>query len=60
VLGAEPVDINGQPGVLMLLPAETPTSVVALVVNPGCSAMDAGLLANTVISRPAPRPAPRP
>ena len=52
VLGAQPVDMYGQPAVLMLLPGETPTRVVALVVEPDCSSAHTGLLANTVVTRP--------
>lgn len=52
VLGAQPVDMHGQPAVLMLLPGETPKRVVALVVKPDCSSAHGGLLANTVVTRP--------
>jgi hypothetical protein len=52
VLGARPVDMYGRPGVLMLLPGETPKTVVALVVEPNCSSAHTGLLANTVVTRP--------
>ena len=52
VLGAQPVDMSGRPAVLMLLPGETPETVVALVVEPGCSSAHTGLLADTVITRP--------
>jgi hypothetical protein len=52
VLGAQPVDMYGRPAVLMLLPDETPTRVVALVVEPNCSSAHTGLLANKVVTRP--------
>jgi hypothetical protein len=52
VLGARPVDMFGRPGVLLLLPGETPREVVALVVEPNCSSAHTGLLANTVVTRP--------
>jgi hypothetical protein len=52
VLGARPVDVNGRLGVLMLLPGDTATAVVALVVEPNCDAAHTGLLANTVVTRP--------
>jgi len=51
VLGARPVDMFGRPGVLLLLPGETPREVVALVVEPNCSSAHTGLLANTVVTR---------
>lgn len=52
VLGAQPVDMYGQPAVLMLLPGDTPTRVVALVVEPDCSSAHTGLLADIVVTRP--------
>lgn len=52
VLGARPLDMFGRPAVLMLLPGETPTAVVALVVEPNCSRAHTGLLADTVVTRP--------
>ncbi len=52
VLGARPIDMQGRPGVLMLLPGDTPGAVTALVVEPNCSSAHAGLLADTVVTRP--------
>jgi hypothetical protein len=52
VLGAGPVDMHGRPAVLILLPADTPKTVRALIVEPDCNAAHTGLLASTVVSRP--------
>jgi anti-sigma factor RsiW len=52
VLGARPVDMNGRPAVLIVLPADTPRTVLALVVEPDCNAAHSGLLANTLVTRP--------
>jgi hypothetical protein len=52
VLGARPVDMHGRPAVLMVLPADTPGMVRALVVEPDCNAAHTGLLANTLVTRP--------
>ncbi|MEN3317335.1 MAG: hypothetical protein V7643_736 [Mycobacterium sp.] len=52
VLGARPVDMQGRPAVLMLLPADTPRMVVAVVVEPDCNPAHTGLLANTLVTRP--------
>ena len=52
VLGARPIEINARPGVLLLLPADTPHGVAAYAVALNCSAADTGLLANTQIPRP--------
>ncbi|WP_199178297.1 hypothetical protein [Mycobacterium hubeiense] len=52
VLGAQPVDMRGRPGVLMVLPGDTSQHVVAIVVAPNCGADDSELLASTVLRRP--------
>jgi len=51
VLGAQPLDMHGQPAVLMLLPGETPETVVAVVVEPGCNGAHTGLLAKSSVTR---------
>jgi len=52
VLGARPIEINARPGVLLLLPGETPDNLAVVAVALDCSAADTGLLANTQIPRP--------
>ena len=52
VLGARPVDMHGRPAVLMVLPADTPRMVLALVVEPDCNSAHSGLLADTLVTRP--------
>lgn len=52
VLGAEPVDMGGRAAVLIVLPADTPRMVLALVVESDCNAAHTGLLANTLVARP--------
>jgi hypothetical protein len=52
VLGAQSVGVAGRPAVLMLLPGDTPHTVVALAVEPTCSSVDSGLIAETVVTRP--------
>lgn len=52
VLGARPVDMHGRPAVVMLLPADTPRTVLVVVVEPGCNSAHTGLLANTLVTRP--------
>ena len=52
VLGARPVDIDGRPAVLLLLPADTPGAVSALAVAPTCSSVDTGLSADRIVHRP--------
>jgi hypothetical protein len=52
VLGARPIEINARPGVVLLLPGETPDNLAVVAVALDCSAADTGLLANTQIPRP--------
>ncbi len=49
VLGARPVEVGARPGVLLVLPADTPGNLAVVAVGPGCSAADTGLLADTQI-----------
>jgi hypothetical protein len=52
VLGARPVDMHGRPAVLMVLAADTPRTLLALVVEPDCNSAHSGLLANALVTRP--------
>jgi hypothetical protein len=52
VLGAQPVDVHGQPAILMVLASDKPRTVLVLVVEPGCNAAHTGLLATTLVTRP--------
>ena len=52
VLGGRPVDVRGRAGVLLVLAADTPRTLLALVVAPDCNSARTGLLANTRVTRP--------
>lgn len=52
VLGARRVEINARPGVVLVVPGDTPHSLAVYAVAENCSAADTGLLANTAIPRP--------
>lgn len=52
VLGARPVEINARPGIVLVVPGDTPHSLAVYAVALNCSAADTGLLANTQIPRP--------
>lgn len=52
VLGARPVAINARPGIVLVVPGDTPHSLAVYAVALNCSAADTGLLANTQIPRP--------
>lgn len=52
VLGGRQLDIRGRQHVLVLLPADTPDTIVGLVLAPDCDAAHAGLLTKTTVTRP--------
>ncbi|OBI44281.1 hypothetical protein A5707_03630 [Mycobacterium kyorinense] len=52
VLGAQPIQITGHPGVLLVLAGDTPDTVRALAVAPSCNSANTGLLADRVVPRP--------
>ncbi|BAX95079.1 hypothetical protein [Mycobacterium shigaense] len=51
VLGGHPVEINARPGIVLVLPADTPDNLTVFAVSLNCSAADTGLLADTQIPR---------
>lgn len=52
VLGAQRIEINGLPAVLLVLPGATPDALAVLAVSSNCSLADTGLLVDTVVRRP--------
>ncbi|ETB25088.1 hypothetical protein O977_25835, partial [Mycobacterium avium subsp. paratuberculosis 10-5975] len=52
VLGARPVAINARPGVVLVIPGDSPHVLTVYAVSANCSAADTGLLANTEVPRP--------
>jgi hypothetical protein len=52
VLGAQPIEINGLPAVLLVLPGDTPDALAVLVVSGNCNSADTGLVTDTVVRRP--------
>jgi hypothetical protein len=52
VLGAAALDTDGGPQVLLLLPATDPKSLMALLVAGNCSAAEAGLVTDALLTRP--------
>ncbi|OBG58640.1 hypothetical protein [Mycobacterium sp. E3339] len=52
VLGARRVDINARPGIVLVVPGDTPHSLAVYAVALNCSAADTGLLASTQVPRP--------
>jgi hypothetical protein len=51
VLGAAPIQVNGQAAVVLVLPGDHPDELVALAVSPNCSSMATGLIADTTVPR---------
>lgn len=51
VLGAQPIQVDGRPAMLLLLPGEQADTVVALAVAPNCNSADTGLVADTIVHR---------
>ncbi|WP_373140537.1 hypothetical protein [Mycobacterium marinum] len=51
ILGAQPVDINARPGVLLVLAGDAPADLAVYAVALNCSAADTGLLASTTLPR---------
>lgn len=52
ILGARPVEINARPGIVLVIPGDSPHLLAVFAVSPNCSAADTGLLANTQVPRP--------
>ncbi|MDZ7883278.1 MAG: hypothetical protein U5N53_10370 [Mycobacterium sp.] len=52
VLGAAPVSLSARPAVLLVVPAQDPSAVIAVVVAPDCPAAGTGALARTELARP--------
>jgi hypothetical protein len=52
VLGAAPVQVNGNATIVLVLPGDHPDELVALAVRPNCSSMGTGLIADTTVTRP--------
>lgn len=51
VLAARPVDVNARPGVLLVVPGDSPDNLAVYAVALNCSAADTGLLASTTVAR---------
>ncbi len=51
VLGARPIEINARPGILLVVPGDTPDNLGVYAVALNCSAADTGLLASTQVPR---------
>jgi hypothetical protein len=51
VLGAQPIELDSRPAVLLILPGDTPNDLAVFAVALNCSAVDTGLMASTQVPR---------
>jgi hypothetical protein len=52
VLGAEQVQVDGKPAIVLVLPGDQPEVIVGLTVAASCSSVNTGLIADTTVRRP--------
>ncbi len=52
VLGARRVEINARPGVVLVVPGDSPHTLAVYAVALNCNAADTGLLASTQVPGP--------
>jgi hypothetical protein len=52
VLGAEQVQVDGKPAIVLVLPGDQPDVIVGLTVAASCSSVNTGLIADTTVRRP--------
>jgi hypothetical protein len=52
ILGAQPIQAGGEPGLLLVLAGDHLGELVALLVQPNCSSADTGLIADTQVRLP--------
>lgn len=52
VLGARPIEINTRPGIVLVIPGDSPHILAVYAVSLNCNAADTGLLADTQVPRP--------
>ncbi len=52
VLGAQQVQVDGRPAIVLVLPGDQPDVLVGVAVATNCSSVDTGLIADTTVRRP--------
>ncbi len=52
VLGAETLQVDGQPAIVLVLPGHQPDVIVGVTVAASCSSVATGLIADTTVRRP--------
>ena len=52
VLGAETLQVDGQPAIVLVLPGDQPDVLIGVTVAATCSSVDTGLIADTTVRRP--------
>jgi hypothetical protein len=52
VLGAETVQVDGRPAIVLVLPGDQPDVITGVTVAASCSSVATGLIADTTVRRP--------
>ena len=52
VLGAETLQVDGRPAIVLVLPGDEPDVIIGVAVSANCSSVDTGLIADTTVRRP--------
>ena len=52
MLGAQTLQIDGRPAVVLVLPGDQPDVIIGVTVAASCSSVDTGLIADTTVRRP--------
>jgi len=52
VLGAQTLQVDGKPAIVLVLPGDQPDVIVGVTVSANCSSVDTGLIADTTVRRP--------
>ncbi|WP_319428739.1 hypothetical protein [Mycobacterium sp. RTGN5] len=52
VLGAETVQVDGRPAIVLVLPGDQPDVIIGVTVAATCSSVATGLIADTTVRRP--------
>ena len=52
VLGAETLQVDGRPAIVLVLPGDQPDVIIGVAVSANCSSVDTGLIADTTVRRP--------
>jgi hypothetical protein len=52
VLGAQTLQVDGRPAIVLVLPGDQPDVLIGVTIAATCSSVDTGLIADTTVRRP--------